>query len=178
MEKLLEGLKKCSRCLKVKTGREFNADAKSPDGMQTYCRECQHEYNHNRNRKKEKERTFDFNNMQSIKDLLIAVKMGCDYGCLSFANIGKVFGLSESYINRIINISGLIHRDENHHPSWKGHKSIDDNTVKIFLAARKEVCEKRKIEGDSQKESIIKEETQLDRIEQKLNEILQWTKIF
>lgn len=33
-------MKKCSKCLSVKTVEEFNLSTRSPDGRHTYCRDC------------------------------------------------------------------------------------------------------------------------------------------
>ena len=35
--------KKCSRCGRVLPISEFNKNSKNKDGLQAYCRECQHE---------------------------------------------------------------------------------------------------------------------------------------
>ena len=46
--------KKCTKCGRILTISEFNKSGRNKDGLQAYCRECQHELYQGRHLSKEK----------------------------------------------------------------------------------------------------------------------------
>ena len=48
----MEKTKKCVHCGKIKPVTEFNKHQYSKDGLQSYCKECQHNYKYGSNKNK------------------------------------------------------------------------------------------------------------------------------
>lgn len=51
-------MKKCSKCKLSKLLREFNKDGAKKDGLRSYCRECQNEYNQKKETKEYKKQWY------------------------------------------------------------------------------------------------------------------------